>query len=90
MPTPPVHLGPTTNLWLWGDADLNRLGKCPFELGLYKLTKNSWLKNEDGGSEGVKLVAIAAGGIRSVILDKEGTVSLSSSSTCFARAHATS
>jgi hypothetical protein len=75
LPTP---LGPSTNLWLWGDADLNRLGKCPFELGLYKPTKNSWLKNENGvllGGEGVKLVAVAAGGIRSAVLDEDGTVS---------------
>ena len=78
VPAPPAHLGLSTNLWLWGDADFNRLGKCPFELGLYKPTKNSWLRNENGvllGGEGVKLVAVAAGGIRSAVLDEDGTVS---------------
>ena len=78
VPAPPAPLGPSTNLWLWGDADFNRLGKCPFEMGLYKPTKNSWLRNENGvllGGEGVKLVAVAAGGIRSAVLDEDGTVS---------------
>jgi alpha-tubulin suppressor-like RCC1 family protein len=45
---------------------------------LYKPTKNSWLRNENGvllGGEGVKLVAVAAGGIRSAVLDEDGTVS---------------
>jgi hypothetical protein len=69
---------------------LNRLGKCPFELGLYKPTKNSWIKTKDGvlfGGDGVKLVAIAAGGIRSVVLDEKGTVILNFRGSG-ARAHA--
>jgi hypothetical protein len=88
IPTPPTPLGSSANLWLWGDADLNRLGKCPFELGLYKPTKNSWLKMKDGvilGGEGIKLVAIAAGGIRSVVLDEEGAVCLHFLSSMYLR-----
>src|SRR5882762_194304 len=72
VPTPPASLGPSTNLWLWGNADSNNLGKCPFELGLYKPTKNTWLKTKDVvlfGGDGIQLAAVAAGGIVSVILD---------------------
>lgn len=78
----PLWTRPTANLFHWGEGSIGQFGVVAEEVG--RPTKNIWSRAQIRrglfGGPGAGLVAIAAGGLHSLFLDENGTVS-----DCFTR-----
>lgn len=79
-PTPPEHTRPAPVLFVWGAGNFGQFGMGEDQLGeLEKPTRNKLVeeKMDDGefGGQGAGLEAVAAGGMYSLFIDEQGTVS---------------
>ncbi|KAI0082396.1 RCC1/BLIP-II [Panus rudis PR-1116 ss-1] len=79
LPTPPPHIRPAPQLFVWGAGNFGQFGLGPDNLGEHdKPRRNQWVeeKIDEGvfGEDGAGLEAIAAGGLHSLFIDEKGTV----------------
>ena len=79
LPTPPEHLRPANQIFVWGAGNFGQFGMGPDHLGEFdKPRKNPWIDEKIGsgvfGGEGAGLEAIAAGGLHTMFIDEKGTV----------------
>lgn len=80
LPTPPPHLRPGLQLFVWGAGNFGQFGMGPDILGeLDKPKRNLWVEEQmqEGtfGEEGAGLESIFGGGLHSLFVDEKGTVS---------------
>jgi regulator of chromosome condensation len=80
LPSPPDHIRPAPQLFVWGAGNFGQFGMGEDSLGEFeKPTRNKLVeeKGEDGafGGEGAGLESVAAGGMYSLFIDEKGTVS---------------
>ena len=80
LPTPPEHVRPANQLFVWGAGNFGQFGMGPAHLGEFdKPKKNTWIekKIEEGafGGEEAGIESIAAGGLHTMFIDEKGTVS---------------
>lgn len=80
VPSPPEHLRPAPELFVWGAGNFGQFGMGADSLGEYEKPKwNPWVKSkiQEGvfGGEGASLEAVAAGGLHTLFIDEKGVVS---------------
>jgi regulator of chromosome condensation len=80
LPSPSEHLRPAPVLFVWGAGNFGQFGMGEDNLGEYeKPTRNKLVEEKmaEGafGEQGAGLEAVAAGGMYSLFLDEQGTVS---------------
>jgi regulator of chromosome condensation len=81
LPTPPPKARPGLQLFAWGAGNFGQLGMGPDILGeLDKPKKNAWIEHQiQAGTFGgvdAGLESVAGGGLHSLFIDENGTVSL--------------
>ncbi|KAJ3862914.1 regulator of chromosome condensation 1/beta-lactamase-inhibitor protein II [Lentinula novae-zelandiae] len=79
LPSPPEHLRPGLQLFVWGAGNFGQFGLGPDVLDEFdKPKKHSWAEEQiqDGtfGEEGAGLEEIAGGGMHSLFIDEMGTI----------------
>ena len=86
LPSPPTHSRPAPVLFVWGAGNFGQFAMGEDHLGeLEKPTRNKLIeqKIEEGafGEEGAGLESVAAGGMYTLFVDEQGTVSIDDSPT---------
>ncbi|KAH9948366.1 RCC1/BLIP-II [Amylocystis lapponica] len=79
LPSPPEHLRPAPQLFVWGAGNFGQFGMGADFLGDFeKPRKNAWIeeKMQEGvfGGDKAGLEAIAAGGLHTLFTDEQGTI----------------
>lgn len=85
IPPIPVHTRPAPQLFVWGAGNFGQFGMGPEFLGEFgKPKKSVWIEeqiaNGTFGGQGAGLEAVAAGGLHTLFIDEQGTVSCTHSS----------
>lgn len=85
LPTPPEHVRPVAQLWVWGTGSDGQFGTGPSEQELNTERRsprqNRWFEEQVaagtfGKEPGAGVEAIAAGGLHTMSIDENGSVSV--------------
>lgn len=80
LPTPPPHVRPARQLFIFGNGDSNQFGLGPDAFGdIVKPRLHAWVDQavKDGklGGEGAGIESVSAGGMHTLMIDEAGKVS---------------